>query len=383
MHAIIKAMKSEPTKPPQGDKALHSVHQPSITEWFAAIGDNAGADVFRRDSAQKAERLETLFQTIGLHYDRPETFAARDLTDKTATFRRILDDRGDELCSLRLNPRRPGLPHYRLRGHTLRYAYEQWFLAQGINPDDYVVQIVPHSPVLLWAATFVVRDDMIFGEIVHSGMHAQLTHGEIEGQTYRFQYDFHKWWWSEENPAVTHEVERALQAIKVVSPQKQAALKKQLGSTFLHDYLMGYFEFMVWPDDTLYFIDYNNLLLEHIATPPPRFTAKTTTATLHGATAVVGIAEGRAVIVQPEAIDVATFPDDGILVCRNTDVRYVPLMKKARAIVTEQGGILSHAAIIARELKVPCIVGCTRLLTDLHGDERIRVDATKGTVSVL
>ncbi|HYC34168.1 MAG TPA: PEP-utilizing enzyme, partial [Candidatus Paceibacterota bacterium] len=69
-----------------------------------------------------------------------------------------------------------------------------------------------------------------------------------------------------------------------------------------------------------------------------------------------------------------------ILVTDNTDVRFLPLMKKAAAIVTDRGGILSHAAIVARELKKPCIVG-TKVATKILKDEDlVEVDAQKGVV---
>lgn len=74
------------------------------------------------------------------------------------------------------------------------------------------------------------------------------------------------------------------------------------------------------------------------------------------------------------------FQKGDILVSVATDPDIVPAMKKAAAIVTEQGGITSHAAIVSRELGIPCIIGtkiATRVLKD--GD-MVEVDANKGTV---
>ena len=57
---------------------------------------------------------------------------------------------------------------------------------------------------------------------------------------------------------------------------------------------------------------------------------------------------------------------------------FVPAMRKARAVVTDRGGITSHAAIISRELNIPCVVG-TGIATELFKDgDRIEVDAVKG-----
>ncbi len=62
---------------------------------------------------------------------------------------------------------------------------------------------------------------------------------------------------------------------------------------------------------------------------------------------------------------------------------YLPAMKKASAFVTDEGGITCHAAIVAREMKKPCIVGtkiATKILKD--GDE-VEVDANAGMIRVL
>jgi pyruvate,water dikinase len=55
-------------------------------------------------------------------------------------------------------------------------------------------------------------------------------------------------------------------------------------------------------------------------------------------------------------------------------------MQKAGAIVTEQGGVTSHAAIVSRELGIPCLIG-TKIATKVFKDgDMVEVDATKGIV---
>ena len=66
-----------------------------------------------------------------------------------------------------------------------------------------------------------------------------------------------------------------------------------------------------------------------------------------------------------------------------TNVNFVSALHRVAGIVTEEGGILSHAAIISRELRIPCVIGtkiATRVLKD--GDE-VEVDAEKGIVKLL
>jgi len=72
-----------------------------------------------------------------------------------------------------------------------------------------------------------------------------------------------------------------------------------------------------------------------------------------------------------------------VLVCSMTSPHYVPAMKKAAAIVTDEGGLLSHASIISRELGKPCIVR-TKIATKVLKDgDLVEVDANKGVVRVL
>ncbi|MDP2638639.1 MAG: PEP-utilizing enzyme [Candidatus Azambacteria bacterium] len=69
-----------------------------------------------------------------------------------------------------------------------------------------------------------------------------------------------------------------------------------------------------------------------------------------------------------------------ILVTKETNSDFLPVIIKAKALVTDFGGILCHAAIIAREFKIPCIVG-TKIATQIikTGDV-IEIDANKGTI---
>jgi rifampicin phosphotransferase len=101
---------------------------------------------------------------------------------------------------------------------------------------------------------------------------------------------------------------------------------------------------------------------------------------LKGLGASAGTAEGL--------VRVLTSPSDAfvageILVARATDIGWTPLFPLACAIVTELGGTLSHAAIIAREYGVPTVVGAAHAMRALQTGMRVRVDGTHGTVEIL
>jgi phosphoenolpyruvate synthase/pyruvate phosphate dikinase len=69
-----------------------------------------------------------------------------------------------------------------------------------------------------------------------------------------------------------------------------------------------------------------------------------------------------------------------ILVCRTTDPAWTPLFGVASAVVTETGGMLSHAAIVAREFGLPAVLGIADALTRIRTGTTLEVDGTQGTV---
>lgn len=103
---------------------------------------------------------------------------------------------------------------------------------------------------------------------------------------------------------------------------------------------------------------------------------------LQGLVANKGKVRGKArVLLTPDLID--EFMDGEILVSSMTTPEFLPAMKKALAFVTDEGGITSHAAIVSRELNIPCIVG-TKVATEiLKTGDLVEVDAEKGVVRKL
>ncbi len=100
---------------------------------------------------------------------------------------------------------------------------------------------------------------------------------------------------------------------------------------------------------------------------------------LRGTCACPGSAKGRVKIVNlPEEMSKMQVGD--IMLAHTTFPSLVPAMKKAAAIVTEDGGITCHAAIVSRELKIPCIVGIKTLTKALQDGDMVEVDATGGVV---
>jgi pyruvate,water dikinase len=72
-----------------------------------------------------------------------------------------------------------------------------------------------------------------------------------------------------------------------------------------------------------------------------------------------------------------------ILVASMTRPEYLPAMQKAAAFITDEGGITCHAAIIAREMKKPCIIGTKKATKVLKDGDLVEVDSNKGIVRKL
>ena len=97
-----------------------------------------------------------------------------------------------------------------------------------------------------------------------------------------------------------------------------------------------------------------------------------------GLVASPGIAQG--VIVREIDLKADAAPGRPLVLLRpETSPHDLPALRRASALVTERGGLTSHAAIVARELKLPCVVGCGSL-DDLRDGEEVTVDGTTGAV---
>jgi len=103
------------------------------------------------------------------------------------------------------------------------------------------------------------------------------------------------------------------------------------------------------------------------------------TPVLEGIGASPGASYGPVKIIK-RAADVAKVGEGDILVTEMTDPDFVPAMKKAVGIITDQGGRTSHAAIVSRELGIPCVVGTSEATQLLKNGEMVTVDGTKGQI---
>jgi phosphoenolpyruvate synthase/pyruvate phosphate dikinase len=103
---------------------------------------------------------------------------------------------------------------------------------------------------------------------------------------------------------------------------------------------------------------------------------------ISGTVASQGYAKGVACVIL-RAEDFGKFKEGEILVTTMTRPEFLPLMKLAAGIVTGEGGITCHAAIVSRELGKPCIIGAKNATKLIHDGDLVEVRANHGTVRIL
>lgn len=110
--------------------------------------------------------------------------------------------------------------------------------------------------------------------------------------------------------------------------------------------------------------------------------AATTDTTVSGLAVSPGSYEGRAVVVR-DLEDLRRIAAGDVLVATNTGPAFNLVLPLVGAIVTDRGGLLSHAAIVAREFGIPAVVGCSDATLLIQDGDQVRVDGGAGVVTLL
>jgi len=100
---------------------------------------------------------------------------------------------------------------------------------------------------------------------------------------------------------------------------------------------------------------------------------------VRGLAAAPGVASGRARLLRDPS-EGAQLVDGEILVAPMTNPDWLPTLRRAAAVVTDGGGITCHAAIVSRELRIPCVVATRHATTMIHDGDLITVDGADGSV---
>lgn len=111
---------------------------------------------------------------------------------------------------------------------------------------------------------------------------------------------------------------------------------------------------------------------------PPYIPAAATGESVEGQCVFPGVVHGRLLVM--DEYRPGPWPDFDILVAKHTDPGWSMLISKAKGLVVEQGGLLSHASIVTRELGIPCIIGAPNATALLENGREAVLDAASGTL---
>ena len=103
---------------------------------------------------------------------------------------------------------------------------------------------------------------------------------------------------------------------------------------------------------------------------------------LHGEPISPGVVFGTICVIRNiNAYDIAGLPSDAIIVAETTDPGWTPIFSKSKGIIVERGGVLSHSAIVAREMGIPAVSSVMNCVNKLKDGDKIYLDGNKGYIS--
>lgn len=95
-----------------------------------------------------------------------------------------------------------------------------------------------------------------------------------------------------------------------------------------------------------------------------------------------GITSGRIRVIL-SLPDIQKCKEDSIVVISSMNISYFPLIRKAKAIITNKSGFLSHLAIICKELKIPCLILAKPCFRFMKEGDKVEINANKGIVRIM
>ncbi len=360
----------------------------SLSDWFTNVW-HKDAEVFREEDNWKRKRLWELNEHINFPYDAPTSFPLADVVEQTDAFTDFYKEHKHEYCALRLIPMQDSGEKLRKRWLTIEEVLKTWLPDQDIDPHKYQADFIQHPQTSIFSSTFVVWEKGISWEIVSWGHH-QLSHGVVEdwNSIEEFYYDFETLNLSNDTEYVRDWIEEILSFLKIENQDIQKQIMYRFDTEFFKGYLWGYFEVGKSDDFGVCFIDWNRILWKMYKDFSLDYLSKRR-ADLRQIIARWAVAcsageiQGQICKIEESEIWIKTVGSEQILLCPMTSPEYILDIQKAKWIITQEWGILCHAAIICRELRKPCIVGIWDAYNRLEENQHIRCDTETGYIYTL
>lgn len=356
----------------------HTFDTPSISEWMKLAGIK-NIEQFRLEDNTKRQRLAFLHKTINLPYLESEKISIGDIIDKNVKYQNLLTLGKNKEFLFKLLPINLDLPKIRSTKMNIKDIYT-WLISKKINPKEYKLEVVTVPGNSQMSAIFCVNKKGVWGEVI-KGSIWQFSHGVYKKTSIVFFYNFERWFFTRRDLSVENFVKKAVKKIMVNDSEKKRKIKEKLTASFAGGgkYFEGYFECTLNPQGIIHFVDFNRklykILNKSIVTISHNLNC------LHGVCLGPGKTTGTAFVMNGKKNH--SIKDGEILVCSNASFEYLPLIKKAGGIISEQGAILSHAAIICRELKKPFVAHVKHATKNIKTGDIVQINADIGFVKII
>lgn len=349
---------------------------PPITEWMEKI-KMPSIKKLRHEDSTKRDRLHSLYLIAGLPYLQAIRTSVAELLSPTYKYAPAARNTKFLFKLLSISDYDKKI---RIRGISMKKGIE-WVRKQNINQKKYKVEIVPYDDKnARYSTVFCINENGIWGEIIQGSVW-QFSTGGYKKSPIIFLFNYKQWFFSRQDADARSFVHKAIRHLHITKKDERAKIKKNIKVEFTtkNNYLKGYFECSL-QSKKIVFIDYNRVLFKILR--GALITISGGIGRLHGICIGPGQARGRVrVVLKPSPKTI--FKKNDILVCKNATYDYLPLIKKASGVITEQGTILSHPAIVSRELRKPYVANVKDVTKKLKTGDIVSLDATRGIVKII
>lgn len=343
---------------------------PSISEWLTKI-NFPNSESYKIEDENKFSRLKKLHTITGISYLKPKRIKITQLINSYAKIKKNVTR-----YTWRVIPKSSSVPKLRARMKTQKDGI-RWLTTKNINPANYKhIEIIPYLSNT-YSSIFIINEKGIWGEII-KGHIWHLSFGVHKHKPNTF-YHQNKQWNFDKNSKINNKIIKTIEKLQIKNPKIRNYCEKQLNAKFTKEgYIKGYFEIQI-TDKEVVFNDYNRLICGLIKNF--QFATKRNNTKIKGKITSTGVTQGRVVKINNKNTNIKIKKDD-IIVCQTITINDLPLIRKARGIITEQGNALSHAAIIVRELKKPYVANVKDAMKKLKDGDWVTVDADQGKIII-
>ncbi len=367
----------------------------SLINWLEQAGKTKAilSDSLAYDN-NKTKRLNLLSKIIKLPTARARYIKADKFNLHDPVIKNLIKELGGgrKKYSFRIAPQATSASAFPIiKKYGLTFAQFAKYLKKSHLPKNKTtIRITDYRHTIKYAAIVIVSPAGIIGEVARGTLYhltysVPLKNGDTISTFYKTPAG--QLTLLNPTPELNSLAATVINYLYLKNNQAKQRLRRQ-GFRIYGRYLAGYYEYVEGADGNGVFTDMNlkkittNINVKAVINCLKR-QASQDKLSLRGLpvnpapTAVAGQIQ----LINDQTIN--KFRTGNILLCKRTTASYLPAMKRALAIITELGGLTSHPAIMARELKIPCLVGIPGITKKLHNKTTVQINMMTGTIKLI